>query len=51
MLGALAIGTAVAAEREHASTRESLLRECTRYKDRSLTDTLNSPQGLMGWAL
>jgi drug/metabolite transporter (DMT)-like permease len=31
ILGALAVSTAVATEREHASTNEALLRECTRY--------------------
>jgi hypothetical protein len=29
--GALAVSTAIATEREHASTNEALLRECTRY--------------------
>ena len=32
ILGALAVSTAVATEREHASTNETLLRECDRYK-------------------
>ncbi len=31
ILGALAVSTAVATEREHASTNEALLRECNRY--------------------
>jgi len=31
ILGALAVSTAVATEREHASTNQALLRECTRY--------------------
>jgi glucose uptake protein GlcU len=31
ILGALAVSTAVATGREHASTNEALLRECTRY--------------------
>ncbi|HEX4286249.1 MAG TPA: GRP family sugar transporter [Terracidiphilus sp.] len=31
ILGALAVSTAVATEREHASTNEALLRECDRY--------------------
>jgi glucose uptake protein GlcU len=32
ILGALAVSTAVATEREHASTNETLLRECDRYQ-------------------
>ena len=32
ILGALAVSTAVATEREHASTRDALLRECERYR-------------------
>jgi len=32
ILGALAVSTAVATEREHASTNEALLRECDRYE-------------------
>jgi len=31
ILGALAVSTAIATEREHASTREALQRECRRY--------------------
>jgi glucose uptake protein GlcU len=31
ILGALAVSTAVATEREHASTNQALLRECSRY--------------------
>ena len=31
ILGALAVSTAVATEREHASTNQALLRECNRY--------------------
>jgi glucose uptake protein GlcU len=31
ILGALAVTTAVATEKEHATTRESLVRECARY--------------------
>ncbi|HVC47327.1 MAG TPA: GRP family sugar transporter [Terracidiphilus sp.] len=32
ILGALAVSTAVATEREHASTNQALLRECDRYR-------------------
>jgi len=32
ILGALAVSTAIATEREHASTDRALLRECNRYK-------------------
>ncbi len=32
ILGALAVSTAVATEREHASTHDALLRECDRYQ-------------------
>jgi glucose uptake protein GlcU len=32
ILGALAVSTAIATEREHASTNEALRRECTRYQ-------------------
>src|ERR1035437_7028679 len=31
ILGALAISTAVASEKEHSSTNEAVLRECNRY--------------------
>ena len=31
IMGALAVSTAIATEREHASTQEALLRECDRY--------------------
>jgi hypothetical protein len=31
ILGALAVGTAVATERENTSTNDSLMRECNRY--------------------
>jgi len=45
ILGALAVSTAVATEREHASTQEALLRECDRY-DLEYGRVLSSFSGL-----
>lgn len=46
ILGALAVSTAVATEREHASTQEALLRECNRY-DLEYGRVLRSFSGLV----
>jgi glucose uptake protein GlcU len=46
--GALAVSTAVATEREHASTNDALLRECHRYRlnyDSVLASYSGSPNG------
>jgi glucose uptake protein GlcU len=47
ILGALAVSTAIATEREHTSTNEALLRECDRYR-LDFTNVLQAYAGVIG---